>query len=112
MFILEMLATIPEIVRSSTDKSHKVWYIKPYLYIVITLKALYEATPYRRSLYRMSFDKYTETIMYRERLINFGEDFAQKMFIEHLESRFFMSKITRREKLKALFMPFSYIRSL
>lgn len=113
MFLLQMIAEIPQCVTEQLKNSNnKVWYAKPYLYTALFFVALKEWYPYKRALVQIAYSKYTDTVMYRERLIHFGEDFAMKSFVDNREDKFFMHYITRREKFKAFFMPFNYIGRL
>jgi len=65
--------------------------------------------PYVVAKLHLAYQKYTETTMYRDRLICLGEDFAHNAFIEYREDKLFLAMLTRKEKLKAFFAPYSYI---
>jgi len=114
MFILDMMLCIPGIAKERIEKENtKVpWYNVVKLYIVLFYAVLSEGMPYKRAKYQMAYNKYTETIMYRERLIEFGPQFALEHFVENGEYNFFLTKLTRKDKLKALFKPFDYIQGL
>lgn len=113
MFLLELLSEIPDCVEDAL-KTHGTasWYIKPYLYVRLSLIALKSWSPYKRALIIISYKKYKKTSMYRERLIALGEDFAKESFAINHEDKLFMRHITRMEKIKAFFMPFNYIGRL
>jgi len=51
--------------------------------------------------------KYMETTMYRDRTTAFGHEWAMEAYVEYKETLFFVSMLTRRERLKQLFAPFS-----
>jgi len=113
MFLFELLSTIPEHVEEAIRKDNiKVWYAKPWMYTVLFFVALKGWFPYNRALIRIAYIKYEETALYRERLTNFGEDFAKAAFVDNREDEIFICHITKREKIKAVFMPFNYIRRL
>jgi len=114
MFLIELLSEIPECVKKQLKHNNiKIWYAKPYMYIRLTigltLIALKSWFPYKRALIRIAYDKYKETVMYRERLIHFGEAFALRSFIDNREDKLFVTHITKKEKIKAFFLPFNYI---
>lgn len=78
----------------------------PLLFVRIWLKY---NMPYGKAKLFMAYRKYKETFMYRERLIQFGLEFAQESFIENREYNLFLNMLTRTDKLKALFVPYSCI---
>lgn len=55
----------------------------------------------------VSYSKYMDTVMYKERLKLFGSKFAFFTFVENKEMILFMKKLTRRDKIKIYFTPFS-----
>lgn len=113
MLLFKMLAEIPSCVEEQMRRNKpKEWYARPYLYTALFFVAIKEWWPYKRALTQIAYNKYTDTIMYRERLIHFGEDFALQSFVDNREDKFFMNYVTHREKFKAFFMPFNYINGL
>ena len=67
-------------------------------------------TPYGKAKLFMAYKKYTETTMYRDRLVVLGEEFAFKTFVDSPGERgHFFSKLTRKDKVKAFFTPYNYI---
>jgi hypothetical protein len=110
MFLFKILSDIPEYVEEQMKLcGNKIWYAKPYLYIVLFLSTLKYWHPYKLALISIAYKKYQDTVMYRERLIHFGEQFAKESFIENREDRLFIMHITRKEKMKAFLLPFNYI---
>jgi len=113
MFLFQLLSEIPTCVHEALkDYSSAEWYAKPYLYVKIFFAALKGWFPYNRALTQIAYMKYQETTMYRERLVNFNEEFAMMQFVENREYEYFKAKITREEKIRAFFLPFDYIRRL
>lgn len=78
-------------------KLMKVWYWIKY------------HTPQGKALALTAYRDYTETPMYRERLIHFGEEFANTSYLRNDEYRFFMNRISFRRKLSIFFAPYSYL---
>ena len=77
------------------------------LYVWVWLKY---HNPYGKAKLHMAYKKYTETYMYRQRLLALGEEFAFNTFVESPGERsLFYSKLTWKDKLKALFFPYDYI---
>lgn len=66
-------------------------------------------TPQGKALALTAYKDYTETPMYRERLIHFGEQFAHESYLRNDEYRFFMNRISFRRKVAILFTPYSYL---
>ena len=113
MFLFKLMFEIPGCVENAL-KTHGTasWYIKPYLYIILSLVALKSWSPYKRALVIIAYRKYEKTATYRERLIALGEDLAKESFAINREDRLFIKHITKKEKIKAFFMPFNYIGRL
>jgi len=110
MLLFELLSDIPKYVKEQMAKSgNKIWYAKPHLYIVLFFVAMKYWLLYKRALLSIAYDKYTDTIIYRERLIHFGEKFAKESFVDNREYNFFLTHITKKEKIKAFILPFNYI---
>ena len=65
--------------------------------------------PYNTAKIHMAYKPYQNTTMYRDRLVAFGQDFAFKTFVDNNDYKFFLKKLTRTDKFKALFLPYSYI---
>ena len=114
MFLFKLMSEIPGCVENALKTVHGTtsWYIKPYLYIRLSLVALKSWSPYKRALIIIAYRKYEETITYRERLIAFGEAFAKDSFAINREDKIFIRHITKKEKMKAFFTPFNYIGRL
>ncbi len=69
-------------------------------------------TPYGRAIMHMAYKKYTETFMYRKRLIELGEEFAFNTFVDSpFERKLFLSKLTWKDRLRAFFIPYNFINT-
>jgi len=84
-----------------------------YYYIAISLIKIYvcikwsQYNPWCIAKMNMAYSKYTETEIYRQRLITFGEDFAIQTFIDYCELPYFLRKLTTKDKWKMYITPFS-----
>jgi len=67
------------------------------------------AMPYNRAKLTMAYKLYMDTTMYKEREANFGKAFALEQFVNNREHMLFLKKLTVFDKVKAVFIPFSYI---
>jgi len=65
--------------------------------------------PYHQARINMAYNKYMETTLYRDRLIEMGENFARMAFIEYDETELFLKKLTWKDKMKAFFVSYNYI---
>ena len=65
--------------------------------------------PYNRAKLTMAYRLYMETTMYKEREAGFGKAFAFEQFVDNREHRYFLKKLTFFDKVKAVFIPYSYI---
>ena len=65
--------------------------------------------PYNRAKINMAYKIYMDTTMYKERVAEFGKEFAFNLFIENREDIFFLKKLTFFDKIKAAVIPFNYI---
>lgn len=113
MLIFELLYAIPILSiqtynRVSWPKYAKYikWPILLFFMLILFVHALVLALPYRSALERLAYGKYKETTMYRERLVEFGEDFTKELYILN-DRRFFLDKLTWKDKLKAIVIPYS-----
>jgi hypothetical protein len=63
--------------------------------------------PWNVARLNMALQKYMETIMYRERVKAYGDEWAIRAFEEYGEIPFFVRKFTFRDRLRVIFTPFS-----
>ena len=63
--------------------------------------------PWNIASLNLALRKYMETIMYRERVIVFGHDWAISAFEEYNEIPFFVRQFAFKDRLKTIFTPFS-----
>lgn len=64
--------------------------------------------PYNRAKLHMAYEKYKETTLYEDRVSAMDKKFAMEAFIDR-DSKFFLGKLTRSDKIKAFIAPFSHI---
>jgi len=89
-------------------------YIKYYISIVVYYTTIIYMNikwspwnPWNIARLNLALQKYMETVMYRERVIAFGRNWAISAFEEHNEIPFFVKQFTFKDKLRVLFTPFS-----
>jgi hypothetical protein len=70
---------------------------------------LWYCTPQAKAISVVAFEDYRETVMYRERLIHFGEQFANDSYVEFDEYKLFINRISLKRKLAIFIMPYSYL---
>ncbi len=87
-------------------KKFLVWLIIPFAKGWIWVKWNF---PYNLAKLHMAYRKYTETEMYRLRVAEMGYGYALKAFVDNCEERYFLKKLTTGDKLKAFFIPYSFI---
>ncbi len=63
--------------------------------------------PWMVARLNLARNRYLETTMYRDRAVEFGDEWAMKHYEDNTEALFFVSRLTLREKLKSIFVPFS-----
>lgn len=89
-------------------------YIKYYISIIVYFTIIIYMNikwspwnPWNVARLNLALQKYMETIMYRERVVASGHDWAIGAFEEYNEIPFFVRQFTFKDKLRMLFMPFS-----
>ena|SRR3989339_53524 len=65
--------------------------------------------PYEEAKVHIAYRYYQKTSLYRERLVYFGPEFARQAYIDFGDYRHFSNKLTREDKIKAFFCPYSCI---
>ena len=79
------------------------------LNVIKLFYSLWYHTPQAKAIVAVAFEDYRKTVMYRERLIHFGEQFANESYIEFGDYKLFMNQISLRRKLAIFIMPYSYL---
>lgn len=89
------------------DKPLK-WVIVFCFMIILATNAIILALPYKSAKERLAYSKYKATTLYRERLVEFGEQFALDAYIQ-FDRSLFVARLTWQDKLKALIIPYSCV---
>jgi len=76
-----------------------------YAYLLYRVKSV---SPWSKAQIFLCWNKYTESMWYRERLVIMGEKYTVQRFIDG-DWKFFRNKLTRKEKWGMIFCPFTYI---
>lgn len=93
----------------------KFFYKIAYYFFVVYYSIIWnEWSPWAIARVNLAWQKYTETPMYAERKkIDFMrvspdcEDYAEQAFLDNKEAFYFIKKLSWKDKLKILLMPFS-----
>jgi hypothetical protein len=83
--------------------------MKIFCFIILFFQSIYYASPYFQAQIPLTYDKYKETTMYADRANLFGTRGAHEFYTNNEEFFFFRNKLTFTDKLKALFIPYTYI---
>ena len=82
-----------------------------FIVLATIIKAFYAAklySPWVKARRLLALYKYTETYMFKERIRGMGKKFALEEYINN-DWKFFMKKISWKEKLDIFFRPYTYI---
>lgn len=82
------------------------WPIICSFMFILFIQFLILSLPYKQAVERIAFNKYRKTTMYKDRLELMGEDYARETYIQY-DRPMFIKKITWRDKIKALIIPYS-----
>jgi hypothetical protein len=86
---------------------------KVFLRLLLKLLNLYQKIkinyPYNLAKIHIAFCQYEASEKYQERLKILGPDSARKAFVEAGDYRYFLERLSFRDKLRAFFIPFCYI---
>jgi len=85
--------------------------IKVMLFFVFIKCWLEYNSPYGQAKLHMAYRIYQDTVMYKERekVKIFGPNYPLIAFKQNMEAGYFLRKLKWSDKLKAFFIPYSYI---
>jgi hypothetical protein len=90
------------------------WYKRPLFYVIIAPKALWliarysPYNPWAVAYLNAVYSKYKETTLYEDRLEAMGKDYVKQAFMNNREALHFCRKLTKKDKAKIIFTPFSF----
>jgi hypothetical protein len=108
MIFVLFITAIQESYRLVRSSHHNI-FMQIFCFIILFFKSIYYASPYFQAQIPLAYDKYKETTMYSDRAKLFGAQGAHEFYTSNEEFFFFKNKLTFTDKLKALFIPYTYI---